>query len=60
MSFANEMEKLAANTTEGTMKEASLMLFTASRLTPDMDSELDGFILLRVNRTRESGKRKGG
>lgn len=39
------------------------MLFTESwltLLTPDMTVALDGFQLLRADRTMESGKRKGG
>ncbi|KAI3367053.1 hypothetical protein L3Q82_009685 [Scortum barcoo] len=43
--------------------ECSLLLFTETwltALTPDTAAELDGFKLLRADRNRESGKRKGG
>lgn len=43
--------------------ESIIMLFTETRLTaltPDTNATLDSFHLMRVNRTTESGKRKGG
>ncbi|TWW55977.1 hypothetical protein D4764_09G0010270 [Takifugu flavidus] len=45
------------------VRESSLLLFTETwltALTPDMAAQLEGFTLLRADRSRESGKRKGG
>ncbi|KAI3374145.1 hypothetical protein L3Q82_006004 [Scortum barcoo] len=48
----------------GRYRECSLLLFTetwlTALLTPDTAAELDGFTLLRADRSKESGKRKGG
>ncbi|KAK1890594.1 E3 ubiquitin-protein ligase SopA, partial [Dissostichus eleginoides] len=44
-------------------RESSILVFTETwltELTPDTNATLDGFHLLRADRTRESGKRKGG
>ncbi|TWW54745.1 hypothetical protein D4764_0240700 [Takifugu flavidus] len=44
-------------------RESSLLLFTETWLTvltPDTAAQLEGFTLLRADRSRESGKRKGG
>lgn len=63
-SLPNKMDELAALTRhERDFREASLMLFTESwltALTPDAVVELDGFQIIRADRTLESGKRKGG
>ncbi|KAI5095921.1 hypothetical protein C0J45_14351 [Silurus meridionalis] len=63
-SLPNKMDELAALTRhQREFQECSIMLFTESwltKLTPDTTVALDGFDLLRADRTMESGKRKGG
>ncbi|KAI3351114.1 hypothetical protein L3Q82_005679 [Scortum barcoo] len=60
----NKMDELAALTRhQREYRECSLLLFTETwltALTPDTAAELDGFTLLRADRSKESGKRKGG
>ncbi|KAI3377608.1 hypothetical protein L3Q82_008438 [Scortum barcoo] len=63
-SLPNKMDELAALTRhQREYRECSLLLFTETwltALTPDTAAELDGFTLLRADRSKESGKRKGG
>ncbi|TWW80173.1 hypothetical protein D4764_10G0012030 [Takifugu flavidus] len=63
-SLPNKMDELAALTRhQREYRECSLLLFTETwltALTPDTAAQLDGFNLLRADRSRESGKRKGG
>ncbi|KAI3371035.1 hypothetical protein L3Q82_023514, partial [Scortum barcoo] len=63
-SLPNKMDELAALTRhQREYRECSLLLFTETwltALTPDSAAELDGFTLLRADRSKESGKRKGG
>ncbi|KAI3363490.1 hypothetical protein L3Q82_011581 [Scortum barcoo] len=63
-SLPNKMDELAALTRhQREYQECSLLLFTEmwlTALTPDTAAELDGFTLLRADRSKESGKRKGG
>ena len=58
------MDELAALTRhQREFRESSIMLFTETwltELTPDTNATLDGFHLLRADRSKESGKRKGG
>ncbi|KAI3358982.1 hypothetical protein L3Q82_015365 [Scortum barcoo] len=62
-SLPNKMDELAALTRhhQREYRECSLLLFTETwltALTPDTAAELDGFTLLRADRSKESGKRK--
>ncbi|KAI3372201.1 hypothetical protein L3Q82_007045 [Scortum barcoo] len=61
-SLPNKMDELAALTRhQREYQECSLLLFTETwltALTPDTAAELDGFTLLRADRSKESGKRK--
>ncbi|XP_017537692.1 uncharacterized protein LOC108410896 [Pygocentrus nattereri] len=63
-SLPNKMDELAALTRhQREYRECSVMLFSESwltALTPDTVVTLDGFQLIRADRTTESGKRKGG
>ncbi|TWW54569.1 RNA-directed DNA polymerase from mobile element jockey [Takifugu flavidus] len=63
-SLPNKMDELAALTRhQREYRESSLLLFTETwltALTPDTAAQLEGFTLLRADRSRESGKRKGG
>ena len=63
-SLPNKMDELAALTRhQRDYRACSITMFTETwltALTPDTAVELDGFKLLRADRTRESGKRKGG
>ncbi|KAI3367090.1 hypothetical protein L3Q82_008125 [Scortum barcoo] len=63
-SLPNKMDELAVLTRhQREYRECSLLLFTETwltALTPDTAAELDGFTLLRADRSKESGKRKGG
>ncbi|XP_029922299.1 NLR family CARD domain-containing protein 3-like [Myripristis murdjan] len=63
-SLPNKMDELAALTRhQRDYRECSIMMFTETwltELTPDTAADLDGFKLVRADRTRESGKRKGG
>ena len=63
-SLPNKMDEIAALTRhERQYRESSFLVFTETwltELTPDTNATLDGFHLLRADRTRESGKRKGG
>ena len=63
-SLPNKLDELSALTRhEREFRECSVMLFTETwltTLTPDTLVSLDGFHLVRADRTAESGKRKGG
>lgn len=63
-SLTHKMDELAVLTRhQPEYRESSLLLFTETWLTGltlDMAVELDGFTLLRADRCKESGKRKGG
>ncbi|XP_029924039.1 uncharacterized protein LOC115371064 [Myripristis murdjan] len=63
-SLPNKMDELAALTRhQRDYRECSIMMLTETwltELTPDTAADLDGFKLVRADRTRESGKRKGG
>ncbi|KAI3354787.1 hypothetical protein L3Q82_004534 [Scortum barcoo] len=62
-SLPNKMDELAALTRhQREYRECSLLLAETwlTALTPDTAAELDGFTLLRADRSKESGKRKGG
>lgn len=63
-SIYNNMDELTAlRRHQRVYRECSLMLFTETwltELTPDSIVTLDWFQLVRTDRTRESGKRKGG
>ncbi|TWW62365.1 Polyhomeotic-like protein 2 [Takifugu flavidus] len=62
-SLPNKMDELAALTRhQREYRECSLLLFMETWLTaliPDTAAQLEGFTLLRADRSRESGKRKG-
>lgn len=62
--FIYKMDELTALTRhQREYRYGSMMLFTEiwlTELTPDSNTTLDGFQLIRADRTRESGKRKGG
>ncbi|KAK1903748.1 Ribonuclease HII [Dissostichus eleginoides] len=57
-SLPNKMDKIAALTRhERQYRESSILVFTETwltELTPDTNATLDGFHLLRAERTRES------
>ncbi|TWW68206.1 hypothetical protein D4764_19G0000040 [Takifugu flavidus] len=56
-SLPNKMDELAALTRhQREYRESSLL----TALIPDTAAQLEGFTLLRADRSRESGKRKGG
>ena len=60
-SLPNNMDELTQHQRD--YRECSIMVLTVTwltELTPDMDANLDGFQLRRVDRMAESGKRKGG
>ena len=63
-SLPNKMDELTALTWhQRDYRECSIMVLTETwltELTPDMDTNLDGFQLQRTDRMAESGKRKGG
>ena len=63
-SLPNKMDELTALTWHHRdYRECSIMVLTETwltELTPDMDTNLDGFQLQRTDRMAESGKRKGG
>ncbi|TWW62671.1 hypothetical protein D4764_04G0013180 [Takifugu flavidus] len=63
-SLPNKMDELAALTWhQWEYRKCSLLLFTETRLTVlilDTAAQLDGFTLLWADRSKESGKRKGG
>lgn len=63
-SICNKMDELAALTKhQREYQQCSMILFTETwltELTPDSNATLDGFQLIRADRTRDSGKRKGG
>ena len=63
-SLLNQMDELTALTWhQRDFCECSIMVLTETwltELTPDTDANLNGFQLLRADRTAESGKRKGG
>lgn len=43
--------------------ESSILLFTETQLTaqiPDTTAAVEGFTMIRIDRMRDSGKRKGG
>ena len=62
-SLPNKMDELAALTRhQREYRACSIMVFKETwltALTPDTATELDGFKLLHVDRTKESDKRKG-
>lgn len=63
-SLPNKVDELAALTRhQRSYRECSLMCFTESwltALTPDSHINMDGFHLIRADRTTESGKKRGG
>ena len=63
-SLPSKMDELTALTRhQRDYRECSIMVLTETwltELTPDTDANLNGFQLLRADRTAESGKRKGG
>ncbi|KAF7643915.1 hypothetical protein LDENG_00231260 [Lucifuga dentata] len=63
-SVPNKTDELVALTQhQREYQECSIMLFTETRLTalaPDTNAALDGFQTAQAERTKESGKRKGG
>ena len=63
-SLPNEMDELTALTWhQRDYCECSIMVLSETwltELTPDTDTNLDGFQLRRADRMAESGKRKGG
>uniref|UniRef100_A0A3P9LKD5 Reverse transcriptase domain-containing protein n=1 Tax=Oryzias latipes TaxID=8090 RepID=A0A3P9LKD5_ORYLA len=63
-SLPNKMDELTALTRhQREFRQASIMVFTETwltALTPDSVVTVDGFQLMRADRTKESGKRKGG
>ena len=63
-SLANKADELAALARfEREYRDASLMIFTETWLTeqiPDSTVAVEGFSLIRADRTEESGKKKGG
>uniref|UniRef100_A0A669DTM0 Reverse transcriptase domain-containing protein n=1 Tax=Oreochromis niloticus TaxID=8128 RepID=A0A669DTM0_ORENI len=63
-SLPNKMDELTSLTwSQREYRQCSIMMLTESwltPLTPDTSVTLPGFQMLRADRTRESGKRKGG
>ncbi len=56
-SLPNKMELAALTRHQGEYRECRIMVFTETWLTPS-NTTLDGFQLMRADRTKESNKRR--